>query len=115
VTAAPAAAAQSGPDARQAPPQQAAPQRPTAPPLAQKGSDRSPHYAQGAPVYRPAPEERFLRFEESAAMSKKRAEQLNKAQAKAVKDAKKNQARDERIYARAMKEAKKHQPEGGRK
>lgn len=115
VTAAPPAAAQSGPDARQAPPQQAAPQRHAAPPQAQKGSDRSADYAQGAPVYRPAPEERFHRFEESAAMSRKRAQQLNKAQAKAVKEAKKNQARDERIYARAMKEAKKHQPEGGRK
>ena len=84
---------------------------------AQPGPARRPSpsaYAQGAPVQRPAPEERFQRFEESAVMSKKRAEQLNKAQAKAVKEAKKNQAKTERIYARAMKEAKKNQ-EGGRK
>ena len=98
----------------------AVPQRPETrqPQTAQPGPERRPSpsvYAQGAPVQRPAPEERFHRFEESAVMSRKRAEQLNKAQAKAVKEAKKNQTKTERIYAKAMKEAKKNQPEGGRK
>ena len=47
-------------------------------------------------------------------MSQKRANQLNKAQAKAAKEARKNQAKTERIYAKAMKNANKNQ-KGGRK
>ena len=48
-------------------------------------------------------------------MTPKRAEQLNKAQAKAVKEAEKNRLKTERIYAKAMKEANKNNPKGGRR
>ena len=48
-------------------------------------------------------------------MSPKRADRLNKAQAKAAREAQKNQEKTERIYAKAMKEATKNDPKGGRR
>ncbi len=73
----------------------------------------APRYAPGAPAAKHAPAPQ--RFEASVTMTPKRAEQLNKAQAKAVKEAEKNRLKTERIYAKAMKEANKNNPKGGRR
>jgi hypothetical protein len=112
------------PQMTQRPQSQAYPrQNGTAPQTARQPS--APRYAPGAPAgdrypaagTRPsggtpaAPQH----FEASVVMSSKRAEQLNKAQAKAAREAQKNQAKTERIYAKAIKEANKNNPKGGRR
>ena len=68
-------------------------------------------YAPGAPAGRGA--NAPARFEASRTMSQKQADQLNKAQTRAAKEAKKNQMKTERIYAKAMKDAGKN-GKGGR-
>ena len=89
-------------------------QQPAYPPQAQPRQQQpTPRYAPGAPAARHAPVPQ--RFEASVTMTPKRAEQLNKAQAKAVKEAEKNRLKTERIYAKAMKEANKNNPKGGRR
>ncbi len=89
-------------------------QQPVYPPQAQPRQQQpTPRYAPGAPAARHAPVPQ--RFEASVTMTPKRAEQLNKAQAKAVKEAEKNRLKTERIYAKAMKEANKNNPKGGRR
>ena len=88
---------------------------PTKSPAYAPGSPHADRYpVPGTPAGRPAPAISRNQFEASVTMSQKRANQLNKAQAKAAKEARKNQAKTERIYAKAMKNANKNQ-KGGRK
>ena len=79
------------------------------------GAPKADRYPGQGTAGRPVPPAQRSRFEPSVTMSPKRAEQLNKAQAKAAREAQKNQAKTERIYAKAMKEATKNDPKGGRR
>ena len=109
----PPAARPSGPSATKAAPFKEPPHASVYAPGAPGDPTSARYPVPGAPAETSTPYVQRDPFEPSAVMSQKRATQLNKAQAKAAKEAQKNREKTERIYAKAMKEAKRNNPKGG--